>query len=130
MRRTRTGRRKRRRNFSASPRGLAIFQWDLLEHHSKALRPPGRAGRLPWPWHFHLVPFRPTRHSRSNPTNAREDEKGLRGRDERSLGSSHLVSSSRLVSSRLIPPRRGAGRAPQLIILFSRRARQTARAFH
>lgn len=93
-----------------NPRGLAIFQWDLLEHHSKALRPPGQASHLPSPWHLHLVPS----HSTLSFGLRREREKGLCGRDER---------CARLVSTR-------GENAAQLIILFSRRARQTARAFH
>lgn len=87
-----------------APRGLAIFQWDLLEHHSKALRPPGRASRLPSPWHFHLVPSHSTLSFGLRAR--REREKGLRGRDERSA---RLVSSP-LISSRLVPSRLDAGR--------------------
>lgn len=52
--------RGREEETSRRARGLAIFQWDLLEHHSKVLRPPGRASRLPSPRHFHLVPSHST----------------------------------------------------------------------
>lgn len=91
----------------ARARGLAIFQWDLLEHHSKALRPPGRASHPPSPWHFHLVPSHSTLSFGLQAR--REREKGLRGRDERPLVSSHLLSS-RFVSSRPVFSRLDARR--------------------
>lgn len=117
--------RGREEETSRRARGLAIFQWDLLEHHSKVLRPPGRASRLPSPQHFHLVPSHSTLSFELELDERKGREKGLSGRDARSLARSLVWS--RLVSSRLDAKRR---RAAQLIILFSRRARQTARAFH
>lgn len=75
-----------------TPRGLAIFQWDLLEHHSKALRPPGGASHLPSSWHLRFVPS----HSTLSFGLRREREKGLCGRDERSLVSSRREERAQL----------------------------------
>lgn len=88
---------------SRRARGLAIFQWDLLEHHSKALRPPGRAGRLPSPWHFHLVPYYSTLsrvRARLRQAKEKEKEKGLRGREALARARSLSSTPSRLVSTR------------------------------
>lgn len=94
--------RGREEETSRRARGLAIFQWDLLEHHSKVLRPPGRASRLPSPQHFHLVPSHSTLSFELELDERKGREKGLSGRDARSLAR----SLARLVSSRLVSSRR------------------------
>lgn len=94
--------RKRRRNFSASPRGLAIFQWDLLEHHSKALRPPGQSSPFALALPPRSVPL-DTLVRAPGPTRTRERI----AQERRALA--RLVSSP-LISFRLVPSRLGARR--------------------